>query len=73
MMSAEITQTVTSQATTRPFGLSSMLALGVEWLGFTPTTAPNMNGEYKLSKTPGAPTDKSFPTNFKDYPGGVEV
>jgi len=37
-----------------------------------PTTAPNMNGAYELSKTPGAPTGASFPTNFKDYPGGVE-
>ena len=37
-----------------------------------PTTAPNMNGAYELSKTPGAPSGASFPTNFKDYPGGVE-
>jgi hypothetical protein len=37
-----------------------------------PTTAPNMNGAYELSKTPGAPAGASFPTNFKDYPGGVE-
>ena len=29
-------------------------------------------GAYELSKTPGAPTGASFPTNFKDYPGGVE-
>eukprot|EP00038_Savillea_parva_P006493 m.164130 g.164130 ORF g.164130 m.164130 type:complete len:753 (-) comp12385_c0_seq1:70-2328(-) len=39
---------------------------------FTPSQDPNMNGEYVLSKTPGAPADKSFPTNYKDYPGGVE-
>jgi hypothetical protein len=39
---------------------------------FAPTTAPNMNGAYQLSKTPGAPAASSFPTNFKDYPGGVE-
>ena len=31
-----------------------------------------MNGKYSLSRTPGAPTDKTFPTDFKDYPGGVE-
>ena len=37
-----------------------------------PTAAPNMNGAYELSKTPGAPSGASFPTNFKDYPGGVE-
>jgi len=39
---------------------------------FTPTQDANMNGEYHLSKTPGAPADKSFPTDYKDYPGGVE-
>ena len=39
---------------------------------FPPTTDPNMNGAYALSKTPGAPADKSFSTDFKDYPGGVE-
>ena len=32
----------------------------------------NMNGQYVYSKTPGAPTDKEFPTDYKDYPGGVE-
>jgi hypothetical protein len=31
-----------------------------------------MNGAYATAKTAGAPSDKSFPTNFKDYPGGVE-
>ena len=39
---------------------------------FTPTTDANMNGHYVLSKTPGAPADKTFSTDFKDYPGGVE-
>ena len=59
---------------------------------FTPSNAPNMNGDYVLSKTPGvraltlsrraatvshrnlvqAPAEGSFPTDFKDYPGGVE-
>eukprot|EP00039_Didymoeca_costata_P007144 m.96763 g.96763 ORF g.96763 m.96763 type:complete len:478 (-) comp13558_c0_seq3:1265-2698(-) len=37
-----------------------------------PVTVPNMNGEYKLATTPGAPKGKSFPTNFMSYPGGVE-
>ena len=32
----------------------------------------NMNGDYVYWKTPGAPADKAFPTNFKSYPGGVE-
>ena len=31
-----------------------------------------MNGEYRISPTPGAPQGALFPTNFKDYPGGVE-
>ena len=31
-----------------------------------------MNGDYVYWKTPGAPTNKSFPTNFMSYPGGVE-
>ena len=35
-------------------------------------TVPNMNGEYVYWKTPGAPSDISFPTNFMSYPGGVE-
>ena len=39
---------------------------------FTPTTDANMNGHYEISKTPGAPADKAFSTDFKDYPGGVE-
>ena len=40
----------------------------------TPTTlleVPNMNGAYLVSKTAGAPADKGFPTNFKDYPGTI--
>jgi len=40
---------------------------------FVPSTAPNMNGEYYLSPTPGGPdAQEKHPTNFKDYPGGVE-
>jgi hypothetical protein len=39
---------------------------------FSPTKDPNMNGEYLLSVTPGAPKDKTFSTDFKDYPGGAE-
>lgn len=35
-----------------------------------PTQDENMNGHYELSKTPNAPGD--FPTDFKNYPGGVE-
>eukprot|EP00966_Prymnesium_polylepis_P050771 1175620-Prymnesium_polylepis.1 len=31
-----------------------------------------MNGKYSLSRTPGAPAGKTFPTDFKDYPGGVD-
>jgi hypothetical protein len=38
---------------------------------FIPTSMPNMNGEYVFSATPGG-TPGLFPTNFKDYPGGVE-
>ena len=38
---------------------------------FTPTTAPNMNGQYVLSSTPNGKPGL-FPSNFKDYPGGVE-
>ena len=37
----------------------------------TPTTEPNMNGEYLLSPTPKAPKS-TWSTSFKDYPGGVE-
>lgn len=32
----------------------------------------NMNGDYLMSKTPGAPLNKDFPTHFEDFPGGVE-
>jgi len=38
----------------------------------TKIVADNMNGEYRLSKTAGAPAGGYFPTNFKNYPGGVE-
>lgn len=37
----------------------------------TPTTEPNMNGDYLLAPTPKAPHPK-WSTSFKDYPGGVE-
>ena len=36
----------------------------------TPTTQPNMNGEYLLAQTPKGKSNWS--TSFKDYPGGVE-
>ena len=40
---------------------------------FVPTTRPNMNGDYILSPTPkGQDVQSKFPTNFKDYPRGVE-
>lgn len=48
-----------------------LVTVGVNGV-FTPTNDPNMNGEYKLSPTPNAPPGQGFPTNFKDYPGGVE-
>lgn len=35
-------------------------------------TVPNMNGAYVMEKTLHAPLNKSFPTNFMSYPGGVE-
>jgi hypothetical protein len=38
---------------------------------FTPTREPNMNGLYKLSPTPGG-TAERFPSQYRDYPGGVE-
>ena len=47
-------------------------AIGAAAAAFQPTTEENMNGAYELSATPGAPTGKGFPTDFKDYPGGVE-
>ena len=31
-----------------------------------------MNGNYTVWKTPHAPLDIDFPTNFMDYPNGVE-
>ena len=33
---------------------------------FMPTTDANMNGHYEISKTPGAPTDRAFSTDFKE-------
>ena len=37
------------------------------------SSAPNMNGEYLLSPTPkGQQVQKLFPTQYKDYPNGVE-
>ena len=40
---------------------------------FIPTTAKNMNGDYLLSPTPKGPNvQEKFPTQFKDYPRGVE-
>ena len=46
------------------FALASMLAL------LPSALASNMNGAYLLSTTPGAPSAKSFPTHFDEYPGG---
>ena len=37
-----------------------MLALATVSVALTPMNAPNMNGAYKLSKTPGAPLQE-FP------------
>jgi len=34
--------------------------------------SPNMNGEYMISATPGAPKAKQWSGNFSNYPGGVE-
>jgi hypothetical protein len=45
--------------------------VGCAAAAITPTTEPNMNGEYLLAPTPKAPNPK-WSTNFKDYPGGVE-
>ena len=41
---------------------------------FEPSNLDNMNGEYPLSKTPGADSNfrDKIPKQFKDYPGGVE-
>eukprot|EP00462_Mataza_sp_D1_P020249 CAMPEP_0175139606 /NCGR_PEP_ID=MMETSP0087-20121206/11003_1 /TAXON_ID=136419 /ORGANISM="Unknown Unknown, Strain D1" /LENGTH=748 /DNA_ID=CAMNT_0016422649 /DNA_START=31 /DNA_END=2277 /DNA_ORIENTATION=- len=38
----------------------------------TPSRDPNMNGAYFLSATPKAKNTSAFPTNYRDYPGGVE-
>ena len=49
----------------------SLLALGLtaHSVAWNPSQEPNMNGDYIYSKTPGAPNDKEFPTNYRDYPG----
>jgi len=39
-------------------------------VGFSPMNEPNMNGEYLTSDTPNA--KGKFPTEWKNYPGGVE-
>jgi hypothetical protein len=40
---------------------------------FVPTNASNMNGAYLISLTPeGKAAATKYPTNFKDYPRGVE-
>mmetsp|Transcript_30184 Transcript_30184/g.59088 ORF Transcript_30184/g.59088 Transcript_30184/m.59088 type:complete len:774 (-) Transcript_30184:87-2408(-) len=39
---------------------------------FKPSNAPNMNGEYSISPTAGAGDPKLFPSQFRDYPHGVE-
>ena len=51
--------------------MSLLFAVGCAAAAITPTTEPNMNGEYLLAPTPKAPNPK-WSTNFKDYPGGVE-
>ena len=38
---------------------------------FTPKSAPNMNGAYVFSTTPGG-TPGRFPKRYADYPGGVD-
>ena len=48
-----------------------LLAVFGSAAAITPTTEPNMNGEYLLSSTPGAPKS-AWSTSFRDYPGGVE-
>eukprot|EP01079_Euglenida_sp_SAG-EU17-18_P010244 gene10244-274_t len=47
-----------------------LLASGVAAVAAQKTFVPNMNGEYALSRTPGATGD--FSTNYSDYPGGAE-
>ena len=51
--------------------LCAMSSLSHVLVGFC-VTFDNMNGVYKLSATPGSPAGRTFPTNFRDYPGGVE-
>ena len=42
-------------------------------VAITPTTEPNMNGEYLLASTPKQRANwTGWSTSFKDYPGGVE-
>jgi len=37
-----------------------------------PSTAPNMNGEYVISRTPRANASIPFSANYSQYPGGTE-
>ena len=48
-----------------------LLAL-IAFVGAVPSTSPNMNGAYLLTPTPNASDTSKMPTNYKDYPGGVE-
>ena len=52
--------------------IAGVAATAIGAAAFQPTTEENMNGAYEFSVTPGAPQGKGFPTDFKDYPGGVE-
>jgi hypothetical protein len=53
--------------------MSLSVVVGAATAAITFAAAPfaNMNGAYVLSPTPGQDS-ASFPTNFSDYPGGVE-
>ena len=51
------------------FFLQLIALTAVGTAAWNPSQEPNMNGDYVLSKTPGAPAGKDFPTNYKDYPG----
>ena len=42
------------------------------WVAAAASQEPNMNGRYYISATPGAKNISQFPTNYRDYPGGVE-
>jgi hypothetical protein len=48
-----------------------LAVFGCAAAAITPTTEPNMNGEYLLASTPKAPKS-TWSTSFKEYPGGVE-